>query len=120
MSDVELHKFGQAAQRMMPPKANPGQPPPEVFVIQLGEARIEWNRRESHPKRQNRTNINDFTVGDRVKVNIHRDRIVDATIKAIIDRADDKRPPVDLAKGVDSFVAGRSAQIVPESGAVLI
>jgi hypothetical protein len=31
-------------------------------------------------------NINDFAVGDRVKVNMHRGRIVEATIKAIIDR----------------------------------
>ena len=50
MSDVELRKFGQAAQRMISPKANPGQRPPEVFVIQLGEARIEWKRRKSRPK----------------------------------------------------------------------
>ena len=33
-------------------------------------------------------NINDFAVGDRVKVKMHRGRIVDATIKAIIDRTD--------------------------------
>ncbi len=34
------------------------------------------------PKR----NINDFAVGDHVKVNMRRGRIVDATIKAVIDR----------------------------------
>ncbi len=34
------------------------------------------------PKR----NINDFAVGDHVKVNMHRGRIVDATIKAVIER----------------------------------
>jgi hypothetical protein len=50
MSDVELRKFGQAAQHMVSPKANPGQPPPEVFVIQLDEARKEWKRRKSPPK----------------------------------------------------------------------
>jgi hypothetical protein len=33
-------------------------------------------------------NINDLAVGDHVKVNMHRSRIVDATIKAIIDRTD--------------------------------
>jgi hypothetical protein len=50
MSDMELRKFGQAAQRMISAKANPGQSPPEVFVIQLREARIEWKRRKSQPK----------------------------------------------------------------------
>ena len=50
MSDVELRKFGQAAQQMVSPKANSGQPPPAVFVIQLDEARKEWKRRKSQPK----------------------------------------------------------------------
>ena len=50
MSDPELRKFGQAAQRVVSPKANPVQPPPEVFVIQLDEARKEWKRRKSQPK----------------------------------------------------------------------
>ena len=55
-------------------------------------------------------NINDFGVGDRVKVNMHRGRIVDATIKAIIDRTDGKRLQVAFREGrnsVDPFVAGR-------------
>ncbi len=50
MSDVELRKFGQATQHMVSPKANPGQPPQEVFAIQLDEARKEWKRRKSQPK----------------------------------------------------------------------
>ena len=50
MCDAELRTFGQAAQRMVSSKANPGQPPPEVFVIQLDEARIEWKLRKSQPK----------------------------------------------------------------------
>jgi hypothetical protein len=50
MPDAELRTFGQAVQRMVSPKANPGQPPPEVFVIQLDEARKEWKRRKSQPK----------------------------------------------------------------------
>jgi hypothetical protein len=50
MSDAELRKFGQAAQHMVSLKANPGQPPTEVFVFQLDEARIEWKRRKSQPK----------------------------------------------------------------------
>ena len=50
MSDAELRTFGQAAQHMVTPKANPGEPPPEVFVIQPDEARNEWKRRKSQPK----------------------------------------------------------------------
>ena len=50
MPDVELRKFGQAAQHVVSPKANPSQPPPEVFVIQLDEARNEWKRRKRQPK----------------------------------------------------------------------
>ena len=50
MSDAELRTFGQAAQHMVSPKANPDQAPPELFVIQLDEARKEWKRRKSQPK----------------------------------------------------------------------
>jgi hypothetical protein len=50
MSDAELRTFGQAAQHMVSSKANPGQPPPKMFVIQLDGARIEWKRRKSQPK----------------------------------------------------------------------
>jgi hypothetical protein len=48
-----------------------------------------------------------YGVGDRVKVNLHTGRIVDATIKAVIERTDGKRLQVDFGKdSVDSFVAG--------------
>ena len=40
----------------------------------------------------------DYAVGDRVKVNLHTGRIVDATIKAIIERTDGKRLQVDFGK----------------------
>ena len=36
-----------------------------------------------------------YAVGDCVKVNLHTGRIVDATIKAIIDRSDGKRLQVE-------------------------
>jgi hypothetical protein len=49
-------------------------------------------------------NINDFVVGDRVKVNMHRGRIVDATIKAIIDRTDGKRLQVDFGKDETALI----------------
>jgi hypothetical protein len=49
MSDAELRTFGQVAQHMVSSKVNPGQRP-EVFAIQLDEARIGWKRRKSQPK----------------------------------------------------------------------
>jgi hypothetical protein len=33
----------------------------------------------------------DYAVGDRVKVNLHTGRIVNATVKAVIERTDGKR-----------------------------
>ena len=39
-----------------------------------------------------------YAVGDRVKVNLHTGRIVDATVKAIIDRTGGKRLQVDFGK----------------------
>lgn len=45
MSDQELQRFGQAAKFMCLPGANSGEPPRQVFVIQLEEARKEWKRR---------------------------------------------------------------------------
>ena len=41
-----LKKFGEAAAYMASPKANQGEPPRQVFVIQLREARAEWKRRQ--------------------------------------------------------------------------
>lgn len=40
----------------------------------------------------------DYAVGDRVRVNLHTGRIVDATVKAIIERTDGKRLQVDFGK----------------------
>lgn len=45
MLDAELLRFGQAAKYMCSPRANMGKPPREEFVIQLREARAEWQRR---------------------------------------------------------------------------
>lgn len=42
MPDEELIKFGRAARYMCSPEANLGQPPREVFVVQLKEARADW------------------------------------------------------------------------------
>ena len=39
-----------------------------------------------------------FAVGDRTSVNLHTGRIVEATIKAVIDRTDGSRLQVDFGK----------------------
>jgi hypothetical protein len=49
MTDRQLVEFGKAASLMCSPEANRHEPPREMFVIQLNEARVEWRRR--HPKR---------------------------------------------------------------------
>jgi hypothetical protein len=46
----------------------------------------------------------DYAVGDRVKVNLHAGRIVDATVKAVIERTDGKRLQVDFGKDETAFV----------------
>jgi hypothetical protein len=45
-----------------------------------------------------------YAVGDRVKVNLHTGRLVDATIKAIIGRTDGKRLQVDFGKDETALV----------------
>jgi hypothetical protein len=48
MSDQQLIETGKAARYMCSRKANLGQPPLEIYVVHLREARAEWRRR--HPK----------------------------------------------------------------------
>jgi hypothetical protein len=45
-----------------------------------------------------------YSVGDRVKVNLHTGRIVDATVKAVIERTDGKRLQVDFGKDETALV----------------
>jgi hypothetical protein len=45
-----------------------------------------------------------YAVGDRVKVNLHTGRIVDATVKVIIERTDGKRLQVDFGKDETALV----------------
>jgi hypothetical protein len=46
----------------------------------------------------------DYAVGDHVKVNLHTGRIVDATVKAVIERTGGKRLQVDLGKDETALV----------------
>ena len=45
-----------------------------------------------------------YAVGDRVKVNLHTSRIVDAIIKAVIERTDGGRLQVDFGKDETALV----------------
>jgi tartrate dehydratase beta subunit/fumarate hydratase class I family protein len=49
-------------------------------------------------------NLSEFKVGDRVKLNLHTGRIVDATVKAVIERTDGKRLQVDFGKDETALV----------------
>ena len=52
--------------------------------------------------------MQDYAVGDRVRVNLHTGRIVDATIKAVIERTDGKRLQVDFGRmRPHSFISGK-------------
>jgi hypothetical protein len=46
MGDRELQEYGQAARYMCSKQANGNNPPRDVFLIQLAEARAEWKRRQ--------------------------------------------------------------------------
>ncbi len=49
MSDAALRRFGEASKFMCSPAASWGGQPRTAFVVQLAEARAEWNRR--HPQK---------------------------------------------------------------------
>jgi hypothetical protein len=46
ISDTELQRYIRAAEGLCSPHAHFGKPPRQTFVIQLQEARAEWDRRE--------------------------------------------------------------------------
>ena len=52
MKDQELLRFGQAAKYMCSSGANFGEPPRQVFLIQLREVRTEWERRQSEKEQK--------------------------------------------------------------------
>ena len=56
------------------------------------------------PSNKKKASEQDYAVGDRVKVNLHTGRIVDATVKAIIERTDGKRLQVDFGKDETALV----------------
>jgi hypothetical protein len=61
-------------------------------------------------KDQSHERPNVFAVGDRIRVNLHTGRIVEATIKAVINRTDGPTQQVDFAKDETALI--RSWQVV--------
>jgi hypothetical protein len=49
-------------------------------------------------------NITDFAVGDRVKINMHRGRIVDGTVKAVVNHTDGPRLQVDFGNDETALI----------------
>jgi hypothetical protein len=45
-----------------------------------------------------------FSIGDSVKVNLHTGRIVDATIKAVIEKTDGVRLQVDFGQDETALI----------------
>jgi hypothetical protein len=65
MSDQELRRYGLAAKSMCSPEANFDNPPRQTFVIQLAEARAEWDRRKVRADRRERLYDGWGTIGVR-------------------------------------------------------
>jgi hypothetical protein len=67
---------------------------------------MSTNKKSDQPNER----VNAFAVGDGIKVNLHTDRIVEATIKAVINRTDGQRLQVDFGKDETALI--RSWQVV--------
>jgi Mechanosensitive ion channel, beta-domain len=55
-------------------------------------------------KDQSNERVNVFAVGDRIRVNLHTGRIVEATIKAVINRTGGPRFQVDFGKDETALI----------------
>jgi hypothetical protein len=56
------------------------------------------------PSNKKKAPEQDYAVGDRVKVNLRTGRIVEATIKTIIEHTDGKRLRVDFVKDETALI----------------
>jgi hypothetical protein len=77
----------------------------DVTVETRYSATVSTNRRSD--KSNERVNV--FAVGDRIRVNHHTGRIVEATIKAVINRTDSPGLQVDFGKDETALI--RSWQV---------
>jgi hypothetical protein len=59
---------------------------------------------DAMPSKKKAPENSDYAVGDRVKVNLHTGRIVDATVKSVIERTGGKRLQVDFGKDETALV----------------
>ncbi len=79
----------------------PVSPEDSIFA---GEMRKGHDRLRRNAQQQEEGTERDYAVGDRVKVNLHTGRIVEATIKAVIENTDGKRLQVDFGKDETALV----------------
>ena len=61
-------------------------------------------KKKAAKKDKTERNMNDFIVGDRVKVNMHRSRIVDGTVKAVVNHTDGPRLQVDFGNDETALI----------------
>jgi hypothetical protein len=64
----------------------------------ISSSAMPSNKKKAPPSEQ------DYAVGDHVKVNLHTGRIVDATVKAVIEHTGGKRLQVDFGKDETALV----------------
>ena len=78
---------------------------PKDFIL-VGETRKGHDKLPRNAQQQEEASHleQDYAVGDRVKVNLHTGRIVEATVKAVIERTDGKRLQVDFGKDETALV----------------
>jgi hypothetical protein len=56
------------------------------------------------PSKKDKAAEQDYAIGDRVRVNLHTGRIVDATVKALTERTDGKGLQVDFGKDESALI----------------
>jgi hypothetical protein len=80
-----------------------GRPPEDSAMVIGGSCRMGKKASEKAGD-----NLSDFKVGDRVKVNMHRGRIVEAVVKAVVEKTHGRPIAGFVWKRdcVDLFMAG--------------
>jgi len=56
------------------------------------------------PSKKKAPEDSSYAVGDRIKVNVHTGRVVEATVRPVIDRTDGKQLQVDFGKDETALV----------------
>jgi hypothetical protein len=80
------------------------EPRPQILFGRGVEESYANLPRDAGKKKVPEPELDYYAVDDRVRVNLHTGRIVDATVKAVIERRDGKRLQVDFGKDETALV----------------